>query len=443
MEWLLLSLGFLLILGTGFFVAVEFSLVALDQPAVQREADEGKKGAASLLSNLKSLSTQLSSCQLGITLTTLLTGYLMEPSLGQLLETPLHALGLSTAASKGVSVILAMAIATLLSMLIGELIPKNLAISLPMKVGKLLSPPMSVFTKIFKPLIMLLNNSANKVLGWMGLEAKEEVTGARSPEELVSMVKRSAKEGTLDEATANFLARTLGFSSHTAADVMTPRVKTVSVESDQTAADVIKLARTTGYSRFPVLGENSDEIRGVVHVKNAITVPHEKRNEVPVPAIMTEVLEVPETLKLDSLLTQLKESNFQMAVVLDEYGGTAGVATLEDCVEEIVGDVSDEHDRTARSIHQMRNGDWIIPAMSRPHEITEHLEKFDLDPDGQANFETLGGYIMEQLGRIPQVGDTVHTDRGTLTIITMDKKRVDLVRFTPHPYAVTTEEVSA
>jgi CBS domain containing-hemolysin-like protein len=190
MEWLLLVAGLLLILGTGFFVAVEFSLVALDQATVQRAVDDGDTAAAPLLKCLKSLSTQLSSCQLGITITTLLTGYVMEPSVGALLEAPLSALGLPEAAVSSVSLILAMAFATLLSMLIGELVPKNMAIALSFQVGKALARPQLIFTAIFKPAIVLLNGFSNKVLNVLGLQAQEKKNCARYPAEQAAVVRR-------------------------------------------------------------------------------------------------------------------------------------------------------------------------------------------------------------------------------------------------------------
>ncbi len=181
MEWFLLAAGLLLIAGTGFFVAVEFSLIALDQATVQRAIDNGDTGAVPLLKCLKSLSTQLSSCQLGITLTTLLTGYVMEPSVGRLLEGPLAAVGIPEVAAASVSLVIAMVLATLLSMLLGELVPKNMAIALSFQVGKALARPQLVFTAIFKPAIVVLNGFSNKVLNVFGLEAKEEISGARTP----------------------------------------------------------------------------------------------------------------------------------------------------------------------------------------------------------------------------------------------------------------------
>lgn len=431
MEWLLLIAGFLLVLGTGFFVAVEFSLVALDQATVQRAVDSGDTGAVPLLKCLKSLSTQLSSCQLGITLTTLLTGYVMEPSVGTLLEVPLAALGLAPAAVASLSLVLAMAFATLLSMLIGELVPKNMAIALSLPIGKALARPQLVFTAIFKPAIVVLNGFSNRVLNIFGLEAKEEISGARTPAELASLVRRSADMGTLDAGTANFVARTLNFSGRTAADVMSPRIRVETIAADQPVSDILEAARRTGYSRFPVIGDSPDDIRGLVHVKKAIAVPSTRRKKLEAGAIMTDVLRVPETIHLDALLAELREGNMQLAVVLDEYGGTAGIATLEDLVEEIVGEVSDEHDKVRPGLLQSASGDWYFPGLLRPDELSEQIPGLSV-PDESA-YETVAGYVMSQLGRIASVGDTVDVDGGTLTVTRMDGRRIDRICFKPGP----------
>ncbi|BCW19651.1 hemolysin family protein [Pseudarthrobacter enclensis] len=429
MEWLLLGAGLLLIAGTGFFVAVEFSLIALDQPTVQRAVDDGDAGAVPLLACLKSLSTQLSSCQLGITLTTLLTGYVMEPSVGRLLEGPLTALGLPEVAAASISLVIAMVLATLLSMLLGELVPKNMAIALSFPVGKALARPQLVFTAVFKPAIVLLNGFSNRVLHIFGLEAKEEISGARTPAELASLVRRSAAMGTLDAGTANFIARTLNFSTRTAADVMTPRIRVEMIDADQPVSDVVAAARRTGYSRFPVIGESADDIKGVVHVKKAVAVPSERRQNLEAGAIMTEVLRVPETIHLDALLAELREGNLQLAVVLDEYGGTAGIATLEDLVEEIVGEVSDEHDKVRPGLLQSASGDWYFPGLLRPDELSEQIPGLTV-PDESA-YETVGGYVMSKLGRIAAVGDTVAVDGGTLSVTRMDGRRIDRICFKP------------
>ncbi|UKA65394.1 hemolysin family protein [Arthrobacter sp. FW306-05-C] len=429
MEWLLLAAGLLLIAGTGFFVAVEFSLIALDQPTVQRAIDDGDTGAVPLLTCLKSLSTQLSSCQLGITLTTLLTGYVMEPSVGRLLKAPLAAVGLPSVAVESVSLILAMVLATLLSMLLGELVPKNMAIALAFPVGRALAGPQLIFTAIFKPAILVLNGFSNRILHIFGLEAKEEISGARTPAELASLVRRSAAMGTLDAGTANFIARTLNFSSRTAADVMTPRIRLETIDADQPVSDVVDAARRTGYSRFPVIGDSADDIRGLVHIKKAVAVPWERRQNLEAGAIMTEVLRVPETIHLDALLAELREGNLQLAVVLDEYGGTAGIATLEDLVEEIVGEVADEHDKVRPGLLQSASGDWYFPGLLRPDELSEQIPGLSV-PD-EAAYETVGGYVMSKLGRIAVVGDTVAVNGGTLSVTRMDGRRIDRICFHP------------
>ncbi len=438
MEWILLAAGLMLILGTGFFVAVEFSLVALDQSTVQRAVDNGDTAAEPLLKCLKSLSTQLSSCQLGITMTTLLTGYVMEPSVGKLLEGPLAALGLPEAVAASTSLVLALALATLLSMLIGELVPKNMAIALSFQVGKALARPQLVFTAVFKPAIVLLNGFSNKVLNVFGLEAKEEISGARTPAELSSLVRRSAEMGTLDAGAANFIARTLNFSARTAADVMTPRIGMETIDADQPVSEIVEAARRTGYSRFPVIGESSDDIRGVVHVKKAIAVPSARREKLEAGAIMTDVLRVPETIHLDALLAELREGNLQLAVVLDEYGGTAGIATLEDLVEEIVGEVADEHDKVRPGLLQSASGDWYFPGLMRPDELSEQIPGLTV-PD-EAAYETVGGYVMSQLGRIAEVGDTVDVEGGTLSVTRMDGRRIDRICF--HPVLAAGEQRS-
>ncbi len=431
MEWIYLIAGLLLVLGTGFFVAVEFALVALDQTYVQRAVDDGDTKAEPLLRCLKSLSTQLSSCQLGITLTTLLTGYVMEPSVGKLLEGPLADLGLSEALVASTSIIIAMILATLLSMLIGELVPKNLSIALPFRVGKALARPQLVFTAVFKPAIIVLNGFSNRILNIFGLEAKEEISGARTPSELSSLVRRSAEMGTLDQGTANFLARTFSFSERTAADVMTPRIRMEVIDSEQTVADVVEAARRTGFSRFPLIGDSADDIRGVVHVKKAVAVPRHKRADLPAGTIMTDVLRVPETVHLDSLLSELREANLQLAVVLDEYGGTAGVATLEDLVEEIVGEVKDEHDKLKPGVLQSAAGDWFFPGLLRPDEVTLQIPGLVV-PD-EAGYETVAGFIMAELGRVAAPGDRVEVPEGTLTVERMDGRRIDRVHFRPAP----------
>jgi len=436
-EWLLVLAGVVLTAGTAIFVAAEFSLVALDRPTVQRAVDDGDGRAGPVLAALRRLSTQLSAAQVGITITTLVLGYLVEPSLGSLLEGPLESLGVSEGASAAVATLVALVIASLFSMICGELIPQFLGISAPLPVAKVIATPMRIFSALTRPLIVILNGSANAVLRMLGIEPQEELSAARTPQELASMVRRSAEAGTLEEGTARLLTRSLDFGERTAADVMSPRVRCAYVERDASAADVVDLARNTGHSRFPVLGNDWDDVVGVVHVKKAIAVPQDRRDEVPVTALMIKPVLVPETMRLDPLLLLLREGGFQLAIVIDEYGGTSGVVTLEDVIEEIVGEVSDEHDPRVDASRLLPDGSWTVPGLWRPDEVHDRIGA--AVPEG-AYYETVGGFIMSTVGRVPQVGDEVALDGWTLRVVAMDGRRVDRVRIAPVIQA--SEEVS-
>jgi CBS domain containing-hemolysin-like protein len=431
-EWVLFGIGVLLTVGTGFFVASEFALVNLDRADLEVRQSRGEKRLAAPISALKQTSTHLSSAQLGITITTLLAGYTLEPALSTMLSVPLTALGMSPTVVVVTAYTLALFIATLLSMIIGELVPQNLALALPRETGKLVLPFQVVFTAVFRPAVSLLNNTANAILRLFGIEPKEELSGARSAEELVSLVRRSAQEGSLDHDTATLLARTLAFADLTAQDVMTPRPRVASIDRLESAHDVIELAGRTGFSRFPVIDDSIDEIVGLVHVKQAVAVPRGKRGEVPVSALQSDALRVPETMKLDSLLSELRARGYQMAVVVDEYGGTAGVATLEDLVEELVGEVSDEHDRTKADV--VRSRDWFtFPGILRPDEL---LERTGVTVPEEGPYETVGGWLMSELGRLPVTGDQVGIAGGTFRVERLEGRRIDRVRYTPDPEPV-------
>ena len=428
-EWILLGIGLLLTIGTGLFVASEFALVNLDRADLEARRARGETRLALTIAALKITSTHLSSAQLGITLTTLLTGYTMEPAISSLLEGPLTAIGVPDAFVRPVGTITAVVVATLLSMVIGELVPKNFALALPRQTAVLVIPFQTAFTWVFRPAISLLNGSANGILRSFGIEPKEELSGARSAEELSSLVRRSASAGMLEQDTATLLGRTLRFADHDASDVMTPRPRVAAVQRQEPAEAVLELARTTGYSRFPVYDENLDDVVGLVHVKQAVAVPREKRAEVPASALQSDALRVPETMKLDTLLGELRGRGYQMAVVVDEYGGTAGVATLEDLVEELVGEVSDEHDRTRAGI--VRRGDDVsFPGILRPDEL---LERTGIRVPENGDYETVAGFVMAELGRLPVVGDEVLIDEGTLVVQRLDGRRIDRVRFVPNP----------
>ena len=438
MDYIMLGVGLLLTVGTGLFVASEFALVNLDRAELEARQARGESRLSLTISALKHTSTHLSAAQLGITLTTLLTGYTMEPALSNLLRPTFIAWSIPEAAVAPIATIVAMLVATVLSMILGELVPKNFALALPLATAKLVIPFQIAFTTVFKPAVVVLNGSANGVLRGMGIEPKEELSGARSAEELSSLVRRSANAGLLEADTASLLDRTLMFSRLTADDVMTARPSMHAIAAGDSVDDVIQLARRTGHSRFPVYGDDLDDIMGVVHLKAAISVPRDRRAEVPVGALATEPLRVPETVHVDALIAELRARGYQLAIVVDEYGGTAGLVTLEDLVEELVGEVADEHDRTRAGVIRNREG-ITFPGELRPDELRRRAGVEV--PEGDV-YDTVGGYVMSVLERVPSVGDEVPLDSGVLQVVRMDGRRVDRVRYVPRPLDDVNEEVT-
>mgnify|MGYP000132328807 FL=1 len=428
MDVLLICIGVVLTIGTGLFVASEFALVNLNRAELEARRERGESRLEGAIKALRQTSTHLSSAQLGITLTTLLTGYTMEPAISRLLTPVLVSWGIPEDFAEPISSVIAITGATVLSMIIGELVPKNFALAKPLGTAIAVTPFQRAFTAVFKPAVLALNGSANGILRSIGLEPKEELSGARTAEELSTLVRRSAMEGALDAGAATLLSRTLRFSELSAGDVMTPRPRVQAVDRSASVADLIALSHATGLSRFPVYDDDLDDVLGIAHIKQAISVPRDRRADVPVGAIAEEPHRVPESVKLDALLADLKERGYQMAIVIDEYGGTAGITTLEDLVEEVVGEVSDEHDRM--HVEVVRGPGWVtFPGSFRPDELRERA-RVEVPEDGP--YETIGGYIMAALGTVPVVGDTVAVEGGSLRVERIDGRRVDRVRFVEH-----------
>ena len=423
----MLVLGLILTIGTGLFVASEFSLVNLERSDLEARRERGEKGLSNSIRALAKTSTHLSGAQLGITLTTMLTGFLVEPALTSLLRPTLVNLGVGESLLEGVGLVISMFLATLFSTLIGELVPKKLALTLPLQVNKFVVGFQLAFTWIFSGMIYVLNLVGNAIVRSLGIEPKEELSSTRTAEELSSLVRRSASLGALDAQTATLLTKTLALSQLVAADVMTPRPRMHALDKDDSLAALIEASIKTGHSRFPISDGSTDDIIGVAHVKQAAAVPREKRDDVPVSAIMVEAPRVPETMRLETLMVELRAKGLQLAIVVDEYGGTAGLATLEDLVEELVGELADEHDRAKAGVTRGANSSVLFPGMIRPDELLEMAIKV---PDDGA-YETVAGFIMSTLGRIPAVGDEVQIEDGVLRVERMDGRRVDRVRFTP------------
>ncbi|MGI5199586.1 hemolysin family protein [Streptomyces sp. CA-288835] len=424
---LLLAAAFLLILANGFFVAAEFGLVTVERPDAEKAAAEGDRRAHRVVESLKELSFQLSGTQLGITITSLVVGMLAEPALAELLGGPFTSIGIPDGAVPGVSVVVGMLLASAVQMVIGELVPKNWAVSRPMQVARFVAGPQYLFSRLFRPVIAGLNAVANRLVRVFGVEPTAELASARTPGELVSLARHSARAGALEQDTADLFVRTISLADLTAQHVMTPRVKVSALQSSATAEDVVNLTRATGLSRFPVYRERIDEIVGMVHLKDALAVPTHERLRTPVARIAQAPLLVPETLPVKPLLERLR-SEQPIAVVVDEYGGTAGVVTLEDIVEELVGEVRDEHDG-----HDLPELAVAPPEDGRPTWDADGscrvdvLQRIGLDvPEGP--YETVAGLVADLLGRIPAPGDKAELPGWRLSVRQVGHYRAERVR---------------
>jgi CBS domain containing-hemolysin-like protein len=456
----LLSLvGFVaLTAGTALFVSAEFSLTTLERSTVEAHARGGTdrgtpaggdRRARQVRHAHHTLSFQLSRAQLGITITTLVTGYIAEPVLSRLFTGPISALGVGSAATQGISLALSLIMATSLSMIYGELVPKNIAIVAPLSAARTTAGPMIVFATTFSWLIKLLNGAANWAVRRLGIEPAEELRSARSPEELGSLVRTSALRGVLDLRTAQVVGRSLEFGDRSAEELMTPRVKIESLDQDDTIADLIAASARTGFSRFPIIDGDLDNTLGVVHIKQVFRYPVAQRGTIRLRTVARPVPIVPASLDGDTVLERVRSDGMQVALVVDEYGGTAGLVTMEDIIEEILGDVRDEHDEEELDVRRTATG-WNCSGLLRVDEVSRTTGYHA--PEGE--YETLGGLVLTRLGRIPIVGDRVllpnpgtgqqhsldpHTGGGWLARVErMDGRRIDRVLLTPVDAATVT-----
>lgn len=421
----LLAGSVLLILACGFFVAAEFALVTVDRALIEKQAAAGDKRAAGVAAALSSLSTHLSGAQLGITLTNLGIGFLAEPAVARLLHPAIHDVNHHLA--DAISLVISLLGASIVTMIYGELVPKNIALARPAEVARGTQGFLRAWTKLTRWPINGLNAAANTVVRKLGADPQEELRSARSSGELTSLIQHSADQGTLDADTAELMERSVEFASRTAGEIMTPRVRTASVHESDRAEAVIDLTRSTGHSRFPVLDDDG-QVVGTVHVKNAVALPVHERPNARVRNLMARPVIVPDSLRLDPLLQLLRLRGMQMAVVADEYGDQAGIVTLEDVIEEIVGAIADEHDPTDTSAQQQRDGRWRISGLLRPDEV-EDLTGIAL-PEHE-DYDTVAGLVLRLTGEIPAVGDnvSVETSSGTahLRVLAMDGLRIDQI----------------
>ncbi|MFT7475627.1 MAG: CBS domain containing-hemolysin-like protein [Verrucomicrobiales bacterium] len=419
-------------LANAFFVAAEFSLVAVDRNRVDEEAEAGSKSAIRVKRLVENLSFHLSGAQMGIGTSSVVLGVITRPVLATQLERPLGEF-LSAGAVTGLSIVLAVAFATGFQMVVGELVPKTIAIDRPFEIATRLSIWIGLWGTIAKPIIMAFDVGANAIVRRLGMEPVEELAHTRSLDEIERMIVTSGKEGELDEEDVELLTRSIRLSEKTAAEALIPRGEVLALDRDSTGDELVELSTWSGKSRFPVYGDDADDVIGVAHIKAIHGVPRDRRSSTLVIDLMTEPVFIPESVDLDVLLQAVRESRNHLVVVVDEHGGTAGIITLEDILEEIVGEIDDEYDIASPTLTRVEgHGSFLISGSLHHDEVLEACG-FDM-PEGE--YETLAGFVLDVLGLVPSPGARFIHDGWQFEVVAMDRRRVASVRLVVPPSMV-------
>ncbi|MEU3270369.1 hemolysin family protein [Saccharomonospora sp. NPDC006951] len=399
-------LGILVVLlltaATGYFVAQEFAYMAVDRSRLKARAADGDKGAQRALRITRRTSFMLSGAQLGITVTGLLVGYVAEPLIGAGIGELLGGIGLSTGVGIAIGTVLALLFSTIVQMVFGELFPKNLSIAKPEPVARWLAWSTNVYLAAFGWLITLFDHASNLLLKLVRIEPVHDVEHAATPRDLEHIVAESRDSGDLSSEMSTLLDRVLDLHDRNAEHAMIPRPRVATVSGTRPVSDVVELM-ATGHSRYPVLGDGIDDVRGIVCLRDVLTLDAGQRRERLISDIARDAVLVPSSLPLREVLTQLREAGEQLACVVDEYGGLAGVVTVEDIAEELIGEIADEHDPAGEHATRLDDGGWLLRGTVHIDEA-ERLLGHDL-PHG--DYETVGGLVITELGTLPQPGDAV------------------------------------
>lgn len=415
---------FLLVFANGFFVAAEFGLVASRRSRIDQMAAQGDSAAKVVQKALTHLDRYISGTQLGITMASLGLGWIGEPAMAKLFAWIGGLLGKRIDPADlhgGVMFIAAFFIVTFLHVVLGELAPKSIALTLPEKVAKVVTAPLVLFSRAMAPLIYVFNGAGNGVLKLFGVTPVSELHSIHSPEELRLLVMQSHAHGVLDESDRAMLAGVFDFHNKTAVDVMRPRTEIVALDIAATPEEVRETVRKEGYSRYPVYRESLDDVIGVFLAKDLWL--HPEGEEFSLERALREPVYIPDSRPADRVLEDLRRTRAHMAVVLDEYGGTSGIVTMEDLIEEVVGDISDEYDLAARDSFEEDGVLELAGSMSLIDVRSDHKLAI---PEG--DYSTLGGYAFATLGRLPRVGDRVPFPAGELEVVAMDARRVAALR---------------
>lgn len=419
--------------ANAFFVAAEFSLVAAYRPAIEERAALGSRRARAALHEMRNLSFMLSGAQLGITISSLVLGFVAEEALAGLLDPLLRFVDVPAGTTLGVSLAAALALSTLFQMIVGELAPKNLAIARPQGTALAVAVPARVYSLVFGPLIRLFDGAANQVTRLLGYEPRSELLAGYTPEELAAIFQASGEKGTLTAQQTELLLRAVEAGERQVSGVMVPRPDVLWLQADEPLETLREAARRTGFSRFPVYGSREDDLVGTVHIKDLLAVVGE-RTDLRVGDLADEVPVVPETNTLRRMLSDLRARRRTFAVVVDEYGSVAGIVTLEDILEELVGEIEDEFDVRTSAVRRLGAGRFVIPGRLHTDRLGEVAGL--TVPAGE--YETVAGFILARLGRIPTPGDEVRHDGWRLVVRTMEGNRVAEV-VVVRPAEVTTE----
>ena len=418
-----LGVVLLLVALNAFFVAAEFSLVAVRRSRIDEMAEAGDNGARKVQKALLHLDRYIAGTQLGITIASLALGWVGEPAMAVLLDHFFGLFGLPPAAAgvhTGVALAISFFFLTFLHIVLGELAPKSLALVNPEAVSKFVSTPLSVFSRVMAPMIWLFNGAANSFLRLFGVSPASEVQ-SHSPDELRLLVMQERAHGTLDESDSAMLAGVFDFHEKKARDVMRPRTEIVALDIESTEQEVWAIIREERYSRYPVYRDSVDNLVGVFLAKDLWL--NQSAKPFTLAEFTREPLYVPDSRPAEKVLDDLRRTRAHMAVVLDEYGGTAGIITMEDLIEEVIGDIADEYDMAARSAIESNGVLELDGTMSLIDVRSDHRVQI---PEG--DWTTLGGYAFAKLGRLPRMGDRVAVPGGELEVIAMDGRRIAALR---------------
>ena len=422
---LLLVAVLVLVLLNAFFVAAEFALVRSRKAHLQTDADEGKKGAATAVDMMDDLSRYLSAAQVGITLTSLGLGFLGEPAIGQLIES---AIGEEVPhwISTVVSVWLAYLITTSIHITFGEQVPKIYAIQKAETVARVCARPLLIFTKVFSPFISALNAASNAILRVLGVRTAGQLDEGETPEELRVLIQESLTGGKLDAGEAGMLTGVFHLHEQQARQVMTPAPAVVTVDTSENVETALRRCVSSGHTRLVVTeDDNRDRVKGIVHANQLAQLLLAEGPEATLDGLAREIPIVPETKPLDDLLADLQRQRSSLAVVIDEYGRTAGIVTVEDIIEEVVGEIDDETDPQGGEVRRLANGDWFVRGHVAITDLIDYGLELPVDSDA---YNSVGGFVFGELGRLPKRGDTVTHNGYSIRVESVRENRIEAVR---------------